>query len=61
MYSYEWLRQERLRWHPDRFGRLCEEGWREKGKKMAGEMFKLMSVLIEEIRSEEGKDEWVTV
>lgn len=56
LYSYEWLRQERLRWHPDRFGRLCEEGWRETGKKMAGEMFKLMSVLIEEIRAAEGRD-----
>lgn len=51
LYSYEWLRSERLRWHPDRFGRLCEESWRESGKKMAGEMFKLMSVLIEEIRA----------
>ncbi|KAL6711045.1 Phosphatidylglycerol/phosphatidylinositol transfer protein [Coniothyrium glycines] len=54
MYSYEWLRQERLRWHPDRFGRLCDEAWRETGKKMAGEMFKLLSVLIEEIRAREG-------
>ncbi|KAF1945036.1 hypothetical protein EJ02DRAFT_339546 [Clathrospora elynae] len=48
LYSYEWLRQERLRWHPDRFGRLCEESWRETGKKMAGEMFKLISALMEE-------------
>lgn len=54
LYSYEWLRQERLRWHPDRFGRLCEEEWRERGKKMAGEMFKMMSALIEEVRSVEG-------
>lgn len=57
MYSYEWLRQERLRWHPDRFGRLCEERWRETGKKMAGEMFKLMSVLMEQLRATEGSDE----
>lgn len=56
LYSYEWLRQERLRWHPDRFGRLCEESWREIGKKMSGEMFKLMSVLIEEIRAAEGHE-----
>ncbi|CAO2653002.1 Nn.00g024130.m01.CDS01 [Neocucurbitaria sp. VM-36] len=56
LYSYEWLRQERLRWHPDRFGRLCEESWREAGKKMAGEMFKLMSVLIEELRAAEGRE-----
>jgi hypothetical protein len=50
LYSYEWLRQERLRWHPDRFGRLCHEDWRETGKKLAGEMFKLMSALIEETK-----------
>lgn len=50
LYSYEWLRQERLRWHPDRFGRLCEERWRETGEKMAGEMFKLLGVLIEEMK-----------
>ncbi|KAF1843509.1 uncharacterized protein K460DRAFT_418562 [Cucurbitaria berberidis CBS 394.84] len=56
LYSYEWLRQERLRWHPDRFGRLCEEHWRETGRKMAGEMFKLMSVLIEEIGIAEGRE-----
>ncbi|KAF2846513.1 hypothetical protein T440DRAFT_458191 [Plenodomus tracheiphilus IPT5] len=57
LYSYEWLRQERLRWHPDRFGRLCEEGWREEGKRMAGEMFKVLSALIEEVRVEEkGKE-----
>jgi hypothetical protein len=54
LYSYEWLRQERLRWHPDRFGRLCEEEWRETGKKLAGEMFKLMSVLIEDIKLQQG-------
>ncbi|KAF2035306.1 hypothetical protein EK21DRAFT_107426 [Setomelanomma holmii] len=50
LYSYEWLRQERLRWHPDRFGRLCEEGWREAGRKMAGEMFKLIHGLMEEFK-----------
>jgi len=55
LYSYEWLRQERLRWHPDRFGRLCEEEWRETGKKLAGEMFKLMSVLIEDLKSRTGE------
>ncbi|KAA8622367.1 hypothetical protein PtrSN002B_004577 [Pyrenophora tritici-repentis] len=54
LYSYEWLRQERLRWHPDRFGRLCVEEWRETGKKLAGEMFKLMSVLIEDVKHAEG-------
>ena len=48
LYSYEWLRQERLRWHPDRFGRLCDEAWRHEGKKMAEEMFKIIDALMEE-------------
>lgn len=54
LYSYEWLRQERLRWHPDRFGRLCDEGWREEGKKMAEEMFKIIDALMEDLRAAEG-------
>ncbi|KAI8931130.1 hypothetical protein NX059_011484 [Plenodomus lindquistii] len=56
-YSYEWLRQERLRWHPDRFGRLCAEGWREEGKKMGGEMFKVLSALMEDVRAAERGDD----
>lgn len=55
LYSYEWLRQERLKWHPDRFGRLCEEGWRAEGRKMAEEMFKIIEGLMEEVkRAEDG-------
>lgn len=48
LYSYEWLRQERIRWHPDRFGRLCEEDWREEGRRLAEEMFKVIDALIAE-------------
>lgn len=55
LYSYEWLRQERLRWHPDRFGRLCDESWREAGKRLAGEMFKLIHSLMEELKTAEGR------
>lgn len=49
-YTYEWLRQERLRWHPDRFGRLCEENWKEEGKRLAEEMFKIVDGLISELK-----------
>lgn len=49
LYGYEWLRAERLRWHPDRFGRLCAEGWREEGRKVAEEMFKVVEILMEEV------------
>lgn len=51
LYSYEWLRQERIRWHPDRFGRLCEESWREEGSRLAEEMFKTIDILMVEMRS----------
>ncbi|KAF2111107.1 hypothetical protein BDV96DRAFT_690527 [Lophiotrema nucula] len=49
MYSVAWLRQERLRWHPDRFGRLCEENFRDVGRKLAEEVFKIIDVLISEL------------
>ena len=51
LYSYEWLKQERIRWHPDRFGRLCEEGWRERGRKIAEEMFKIIDGLMAEVEA----------
>ncbi|KAF2261244.1 hypothetical protein CC78DRAFT_583888 [Lojkania enalia] len=49
IYSAEWLQQERMRWHPDRFGRLCEEDWRETGRVLAEEMFKIIDILITEL------------
>jgi hypothetical protein len=57
LYSYEWLRQERLRWHPDRFGRLCAERFREEGKKKAEEMWKICEELmvIEKKSAESGR------
>ncbi|KAL1594322.1 Phosphatidylglycerol/phosphatidylinositol transfer protein [Paraconiothyrium brasiliense] len=53
-YGYEWLKKERLRWHPDRFGRLCEEGWREEGRRLGGEMFKLIDILLGELEATRG-------
>ncbi|KAF2489272.1 hypothetical protein BU16DRAFT_531596 [Lophium mytilinum] len=56
-YSYEWLRQERLRWHPDRFGRLCAEEFKEEGKRKAEEMWKICEELmvLEKRKAENGK------
>jgi hypothetical protein len=48
-YSYEWLRQERIRWHPDRFGRLCQPEWRDTGRRLAEEMFKIIEGLMMEL------------
>lgn len=55
-YGYEWLRQERLRWHPDRFGRLCAEEWRDEGRKVAEEMFKMIDILITEVEASKGRE-----
>lgn len=38
-----------MRWHPDRFGRLCEEAWREEGKRLSEEMFKVVDILLGEL------------
>lgn len=54
LYSYEWLRQERIRWHPDRFGRLCAPEWREDGRRLAEEMFKIIDSLITDLRQANG-------
>jgi hypothetical protein len=48
-YSYEWLRQERIRWHPDRFGWLCQPEWRDTGRKLAEEMFKIIESLMADL------------
>jgi hypothetical protein len=48
LYSREWLKQERIRWHPDRFGRLCDVGFREEGRKLSEEMFKAVDALLVE-------------
>ncbi|KAF2704309.1 hypothetical protein K504DRAFT_462878 [Pleomassaria siparia CBS 279.74] len=52
LYNYEWLRQERIRWHPDRFGRLCDESFRERGRRVAEEMFKIVDGLVGEAEEE---------
>jgi len=48
-YSYEWLRQERIRWHPDRFAPLCQPEWRDTGRKLAEEMFKIIGSLMADL------------
>jgi hypothetical protein len=57
LYSYDWLRQERLRWHPDRFGRLCVEEFKEEGKRKAEEMWKICEelVVVEKRKMEKGE------
>ncbi|KAF2275751.1 uncharacterized protein EI97DRAFT_450918 [Westerdykella ornata] len=53
-YSKEFLRQERIRWHPDRFGRLCSADWRDDGRRLAEEMFKIIDNLIADLDTDQG-------
>jgi flagellar biosynthesis GTPase FlhF len=46
-FDHNWLRHERLAWHPDRFGRKCSPEWQEVGKKKATELFEIYEDLIE--------------
>lgn len=49
--SYEWLKEGRNLWHPDRFARFCEPEQAERLKPMAEQMFVMYGVLMENCRS----------
>jgi hypothetical protein len=55
LYGAKWLWGESLHWHPDRIGRKCKDGWKKDGEKAAGEMFVILSELIQVEREREGK------
>jgi hypothetical protein len=46
-FSYEWLKEERNRWHPDRFRQLCDPGRSGALKLKAQQLFVLYGVLME--------------
>lgn len=46
-YGIEWLKTERLRWHPDRFAARCKPEAREELSRRASHMFKTMSKLYD--------------
>ena len=50
-YSYEWLKEERNAWHPDRFARFCHPEHADRLKPMAEQMFVLYGVLMDLARS----------
>jgi len=51
-YSMEWLRKERLQWHPDRFGRRCHPDFKEALQKKATELYSIFETLIEKERGD---------
>ncbi|KAH6621807.1 hypothetical protein C7974DRAFT_425580 [Boeremia exigua] len=52
-YCYEWLKEERVMWHPDKFARYCHPEHKEELKASAQEMFVLYGVLMDICRLEE--------
>jgi len=54
-YSAKWLREESLKWHPDRWERILDQDFRVYGKKMVTEMFVILKMLEEERMEAEGK------
>lgn len=46
-YSYDWLKEERNVWHPDKFARYCQPSHKEQLKVSAHEVFVLYGVLMD--------------
>ncbi|KAF2656281.1 hypothetical protein K491DRAFT_692131 [Lophiostoma macrostomum CBS 122681] len=46
-YSVRWLKKERVKWHPDVFAKICSEGFRDEGRRLGEEMFKLFGLVID--------------
>jgi methylenetetrahydrofolate dehydrogenase (NADP+)/methenyltetrahydrofolate cyclohydrolase/formyltetrahydrofolate synthetase len=53
-YSYEWLKEERNVWHPDKFARFCHPNFQKDLKTEAQELFVMYGVLMDKCRVEEG-------
>ncbi|KAL1792617.1 hypothetical protein ACET3X_009124 [Alternaria dauci] len=45
-YSYEWLKEERNLWHPDRFARFIHPDYMERLKPMTEQMFVMYGILM---------------
>jgi hypothetical protein len=57
-YSLAWLRRERLRWHPDKFGQRCDSIFRPELTKKATQMYALFEELIhDELIKTDGGDQ----
>lgn len=46
-YSYDWLKEERNVWHPDKFARYCHPSHKERLRTCAQEVFVLYGVLMD--------------
>jgi hypothetical protein len=46
-FSYEWLKEGRNLWHPDRFARFCKRGEADRLKPLAEQMFVMYGMLME--------------
>lgn len=49
-YSFEWLKEQRNMWHPDRFARFCHAAHADRLKLQAEQMFVLYGQLMDEFK-----------
>jgi len=47
-YSAKWLKEESLKWHPDRWEKILDQDFRAEGKKIVTEMFVILKMLEQE-------------
>jgi hypothetical protein len=50
-----WIGRQKRKWHPDRFGRMCDVEFRDEGARLSTEVFSLMGQVEEFLRKEEGR------
>lgn len=56
MYSVDWLRSQRLNWHPDRLGQRFEARYRPAAVLKATTMYQTFEELLREERERNGED-----
>jgi hypothetical protein len=56
-YSTEWLRKERLQWHPDRFGRSCDPDHRDILIRQTTELYAIFGILIDAENNADNKSQ----
>ena len=57
LYSKTWLRNERVAWHPDRFGRKCSHAHKGSLQKVTTELYAIFEELIADEGEKRGENE----
>lgn len=52
-YRYQWLKQQKVAWHPDRFVQKFVGEWKDEGMKAVAEMFIILKELADKAKERE--------